>query len=415
MSATDPSCLRAALPRRPSGSSGGPAGLWSLAIGCLVGLVVSAGLGFRLPRLQATAAVTAIEDHEPLGMVDLPAVTVTPEGTDDLPVVTVTPEDPSSEPIVVTVTPEASLEPGPITVTPEAGEPTADLPTSTALSTDTPSPTLTPTATRTMSSTPIPSPTYTPAAGTLSNISTRAYVGTGDDVMIGGFIVRNGQVKVILRALGPSLAASGVPNVLLDPRLRLFSGQTVIAANDNWESGNCRAEAPEGLWPKDPRESCLVMDLAAGPFTAIVDGVRDTTGIALVEAFHAGGPGDLSNISTRSKVRVGDEVMIGGFITRAQPMKAIVRGLGPSLAASGVPGPLQNPRLRLFSGQTVIAENDDWETGNCRSEAPSGLWPKDPREACLVITLAPGPYTAIVDGVGGTSGIGLVEVFNSGR
>lgn len=284
----------------------------------------------------------------------------------------------------------------------------------------TPDPTLP--ATRAPTPTPpvTPDPTLpaTPAtsvAGTLSNVSTRASVGTGDDVMIGGFIVRNGEVKVILRALGRSLLASGVANPLLDPNLRLFSGQTVIAANDNWETGNCRTEAPQGLWPKDPREACLVMTLAAGSFTAIVDGVGRTTGIALVEAYHAGGGGELSNISTRTKVLVGDDVMIGGFITRSQPMKAIVRGLGRSLAASGVPAPLQNPRLRLFSGQSVIASNDDWEAGNCKAEAPQGLWPKDPREACLVIDLPPGPYTAIVDGVSATTGISLVEVFNAGR
>ncbi len=333
-------------------------------------------------------------------------VTVTPEETDGPdPVTTVTPEGSGEPDPVVTVTLEGTHEPGPVTVTLEPEEPT-DAPltsTPTVAITASPSPTA------------IPSPTHTPYPGTLSNISTRAFVGTGDDVMIGGFIVRNGQVKVIVRALGGSLAARGVPGSLFDPRLRLFSGQTVIAENDNWETGNCRDEAPAGLWPTDPREACLVMTLATGPFTAIVDGVGGSTGVALVEAFHSGGSGELSNISTRAKVRTGDAVMIGGFITRAQPMKAIVRGLGSSMAASGVPNTLLNPRIRLFSGQTVIAENDDWNNGNCEIQAPSGLWPKDPKEACLVITLAPGPYTVIVDGVGATQGVGLVEVFNAGR
>jgi hypothetical protein len=119
----------------------------------------------------------------------------------------------------------------------------------------------------------------------------------------------------------------------------------------------------------------------------------------------------LGNISTRGLVGTGDNVLIGGLIVTGRPTQVVLRAIGPSLALSGVPNPLQNPRVRLFSGQVVIAENDDWGTGNCRSETPPGLWPKDPREACLVMTLAPGPYTAIVDGVGAATGIGMVEVF----
>ncbi|MBK7780364.1 MAG: hypothetical protein IPJ58_06165 [Ardenticatenia bacterium] len=369
----------------------------------LLPLVLLVGIGAARWSQARAASMPHLE-------VALPAsdqlVTVTPEGTDEPdPVSTVTPEGTDEPDPVVTVTPEGTDEPGPVTVTAEPDEPTdepAEL---------TPTPTILPPPTPT----PNPSATPAPSPGTLSNISTRAFVGTGDDVMIGGFIVRNGQVKVIVRALGGSLAARGVPGSLLDPRLRLFSGQTVIAENDNWETGSCKTEAPAGLWPTDPREACLVMTLAAGPFTAIVDGVNGTTGVALVEAFHSGGSGELSNISTRARVRIGDEVMIGGFITRTQPMRAIIRGLGSSMAASGVPNTLLNPRIRVFSGQTVIAENDDWNNGNCEIQVSSGLWPKDPKEACLVITLAPGPYTVIVDGVGATQGVGLVEVFNGGR
>ena len=161
----------------------------------------------------------------------------------------------------------------------------------------------------------------------------------------------------------------------------------------------------------EPSAANAVLGLRDG---VVVDVGGGTTGIALVDAFHSGGKGELSNISTRSKVLVGDEVLIGGFITQSGPMKAIVRGLGRSLEASGVLGSLQNPRLRLFSGQTVIASNDDWETGNCRTEAPQALWPKDAREACMVIELPPGPYTTIIDGVSATTGVSLVEVFNAG-
>ncbi len=259
--------------------------------------------------------------------------------------------------------------------------------------------------------TPTPTPTPAPTPGTLSNLSTRSFVGTGDKVMIGGLIIRGAPVKVIMRALGPSLAASGVPNPLLDPLLQLFSGQNKIAENDNWQTGNCPAEAPEGLRPKDARESCLVMTLAPGPYTGIVRGVANGTGIALIEAFHAGGAGELSNISTRSDVQVLDRVMIAGFIARGAPTNVIIRALGPSLAASGVTGTLCNPKLTLYSGQTVIAENLDWSP---MPGLPPSLHPSSPREAVIVATLPPGPYTAIVRGEDACTGVGLVEVFKTG-
>ncbi len=272
--------------------------------------------------------------------------------------------------------------------------------------------TLTPTRTPITKPTPTRSPT--PPAGSLANISTRAWVGTGDRVMIGGFIVQGAPMKVIVRGRSQSLAAAGVPGLLPDPRLRLFSGQAVIAENDNWQAGNCGAAAIAGLRPTDPREACLVATLTPGPYTAIVDDAAGRTGIALVEVFHGGGAGTLSNISTRGMVRLGDDVMIGGFIVRDHPRNVVVRARAGSLAAAGVPDLLPNPRLRLFSGQTVIAENDDWQAGNCGADAPAGLRPTEPHEACLAITLPPGSYTGIVDDMGGHLGIALVEVFKVG-
>jgi len=133
-------------------------------------------------------------------------------------------------------------------------------------------------------------------------------------------------------------------------------------------------------------------------------------------------PATLTNISTRARVQTGANVMIGGFIIGGDtPKTVLVRAIGPSLAAFGVPGALANPSLQLFSGQTPIAENDDWQVtdlvcqaigcGGPADIAATGSAPSHPLEAAILITLNPGPYTAIVSGVGGTTGVGLVEVY----
>jgi uncharacterized delta-60 repeat protein len=136
-------------------------------------------------------------------------------------------------------------------------------------------------------------------------------------------------------------------------------------------------------------------------------------------------PPNLINLSTRSLVQTGDDVLIGGFtIGGSTPKTVLVRALGPTLTTFGVPGVLANPTVTLFAGATAIASNDDWQVADplCASSghtcgtpadiAATGLPPSNPLEAALLITLAPGPYTAIVSGVGGTTGIGLVGVFD---
>jgi hypothetical protein len=119
----------------------------------------------------------------------------------------------------------------------------------------------------------------------------------------------------------------------------------------------------------------------------------------------------LSNVSTRGLVLTGNNVMIGGFIvTGTTPLNVLIRARGPSLAAFGVPGVLLDPVLNLYSGQTVIASNDNWgSASNAAAISASGLAPTDSREAAILITLNPGAYTAIVTGAGGTTGVAIVE------
>lgn len=273
----------------------------------------------------------------------------------------------------------------------------------------------------TATSTPVPptaTPTFVPTvppSGLLGNISTRGRVGTGDDVLIGGFIIASAPVKVVVRAIGPSMGQppSNVPGTLQDPVLQLFSGQTMIAQNDNWQAGNCPTEAPNRN-PSDIREACLAITLDPGPYTAIVRGASGATGVGLVEVFYASGAGFLSNISTRGRVGTDADVLIGGFIVAGTPAQVVVRAIGPSMAnvTPPVAGTLQDPMLQLFSGQTVIAQNDNWQVGNCPTQAPDRN-PQDIHESCLVLSVAAGNYTAIVRGAGGATGVGLVEIFLS--
>ena len=124
------------------------------------------------------------------------------------------------------------------------------------------------------------------------NISTRGQVLLNDDVMIGGFILAGQSRDVVVRALGPSLTGHGVAGSLPDPFLELHDGQgNLMATNDDWGQGPDAATIQsEGLAPSSPKESALLATLSPGVFTAIVRGVNNTTGLALVEVYDLSAP-----------------------------------------------------------------------------------------------------------------------------
>lgn len=250
----------------------------------------------------------------------------------------------------------------------------------------------------------------------LVNLSTRMQVLTGNDVMIGGFIIGGTASKtVVVRARGPSLIPLGVVNALADPTLQLFSGQSLIGTNDDWGlAPNSAAIQSSGFAPSDAKEAAILMSLGPGAYTAVVRGTNNQTGVGIVEVFEVDGPEvPLANISTRGQVLTGDDVMIGGFIVQGNsPQTVIVRARGPTLAQFGISNFLANPVLQLYSGQTVIASNDDWIAASNAAEIQSrGFAPGNTREAAILITLNPGAYTAVVTGANGTTGVGIVEVF----
>jgi hypothetical protein len=254
----------------------------------------------------------------------------------------------------------------------------------------------------------------------LGNISTRAQVQTGFDLMIGGFVISGSAAKtVVIRAIGPSLANFGVSGALSNPQIQLVrqSDGATIATNDDWQgASNAGQIQSSGFAPSHPLESAIFISLMPGAYTAIVSGVNGATGVGLVEVYEVDHPEvALINISTRAKVQTGFDVMIGGFVIQGSGSQTVViRAIGPSLANFGVSGALQNPTMQLvrISDNATIATNDDWQSASNASQIQSsGFAPSHPQESAIMITLAPGAYTAVISGVNNGTGVGLVEVY----
>ncbi|MEO6870729.1 MAG: CocE/NonD family hydrolase [Chthoniobacterales bacterium] len=264
---------------------------------------------------------------------------------------------------------------------------------------------------------PSPSPSPTPGqpdANQLVNVSTRAQVETGDDIVIGGFIVTGANSKrVVLRALGPSLSQLGIGATLSDPVLQLFdSAGVLVESNDNW---NLAGGLPTELIPTSPNESVLSAFLPAGSYTAVMSGVRSAQGIGLFELYDVDPTESrVSNISTRGLVGTGFDVIIGGFIVDGTgSMQVIVRALGPSLSSLGIANALQDPFLQLYDGNgTLLASNDNWRSTQAQQIIQTTIPPTNDRESAIVASLMPGNYTAIVSGTNGSTGVGLVEIYD---
>ena len=250
---------------------------------------------------------------------------------------------------------------------------------------------------------------------TLGNTSTRARVETGDNVLIAGFIIAGiPPKKVIVRAIGPSLPLTGA---LADPILELKdSTGTTLRMNDNWkDSPNKKAIIDSTIPPTNDKESAILMTLQPGAYTAIVRGVNSTMGVALVEVYVLDQNVDskLVNISSRGFVQTDDNVMIAGMIVLGSDLtEVLIRAIGPSLPVSGK---LADPTLELHnSNGAIITSNDDWRSDQEAGIIATTIPPPNDKESAILITLTPGPYTAIVRGKDNTTGIALVEAYQLG-
>lgn len=250
------------------------------------------------------------------------------------------------------------------------------------------------------------------APALLGNVSTRLSAQNGDNVLIGGFIVTGTQPKkVIIRAIGPSLPVNGK---LADPTLELRnSAGALITSNDNWkDAANRQAIIDSTIPPSDDKESAILTSLKPGAYTAIVRGVGNGTGVALVEVYDLDRTVDskLANISTRGFVQTADNVLIGGFIVLGtEPQRVIVRAIGPSLPLANK---LADPTLELHDPNgELLVRNDDWVSDQAPEIVATKVAPTNVKESAIVTTLVPGGYTAIVRGAKDTTGVAVVEVY----
>ena len=262
--------------------------------------------------------------------------------------------------------------------------------------------------------------TVTTAPGRLVNLSTRMQVGTGDNALIAGFIMRGTAPKrLAVRGLGPS---TGLFGAISNPTLELHdSTGATIATNDNWgDAANKQDVSDLGLAPSSPGEAVIVTTVPSSSsgvaYTAIVRNVNNAPGLGVVEVYDIdSGPGStLLNISTRGQVGADPNALIAGFIWGGTDSKQIlVRAIGPSLTGFGVPNALTNPTLDFFNAQgTKIDSNDDWITSPQKTQIQnSGLAPTNDKESAVIQTVTAGNYTAVVHGVNGGTGVGSVEVY----
>jgi hypothetical protein len=249
-------------------------------------------------------------------------------------------------------------------------------------------------------------------------------VETGDNVGIGGFIVTGNTAKhLVIRGIGPSLTKFGFSSsqLLSDPVLEVHGQGIATMANDNWRDSQQAELTADGLAPENDLEAAIDVTLAPGTYTAIVRGNNNGVGIGVVEVYdlNPSPNSKLANLSTRAFVRTGDNVVIAGFTLGNSNGndRVVVRGLGPSLSSAGVANPLQDPALELRDQNGMLLKaNNDWgdDPAQAAEITAAGLAPSNNKESAIAMTLAPGTYTAILSGVNGGTGVGLVEVYDRG-
>jgi hypothetical protein len=230
---------------------------------------------------------------------------------------------------------------------------------------------------------------------------------------------------VLIRGVGPTLTQYGVGGVLADPQLKLFNAAgTRIDQNDDWGGSavlaNAFAAVNDFALPANSKDAALVVALPLDGYTAQVNGAGNSTGVALIEAYEtdtATPAARFTALSARNQVGTGDNTLIAGFVvTGNAPKTLLIRAIGPTLANYGVGGVLADPQLALFDHlSTKIAENDNWSGTTTLSDAFTATQafplPANSKDAALLVTLQPGLYSAQVSGVGGTTGVALIEVY----
>lgn len=265
----------------------------------------------------------------------------------------------------------------------------------------------------------------------LANVSSRAYAGAGEDLLIQGFVARSSPpeypqtVAVLARAVGPSLTQFNLHDVMANPKLELHrhSDGSILAQNDRWYAPELvQAFQKTGAFalPTDSEDAAIIAYPASGAYSFTVTGANGGQGIVLSELYDLSPAGRLVNLSARAHVGSGDRTLIAGFvIAGGKPLKVLIRGVGPTLSSQGIKAPLVNPKLTLFdSAGQAIHNNDNWNQARNLPELRAatqvtGAFPlaEGSNDAAMLESLDPGIYTVHVTSMDDTSGVALVEIY----
>ncbi|MGH8021288.1 MAG: MBG domain-containing protein [Opitutaceae bacterium] len=276
------------------------------------------------------------------------------------------------------------------------------------------------------------------AGSQLVNLSSRALVGAGNDIMIPGFVVGGAGTKnLLIRGIGPALTEHGVEGVLAQPTLRLIRQDTSaeIASNTGWSTAPNAAEIAQrtvevGAFalPANSADCAILIGLAPGAYTVQLAGVNNTSGIGLVDLYdldETGSSARLVNLSSRAWVGTASNVLIPGYVIDGDvPRTLLIRAVGPTLASApfNLAGELPDPALTVYrrvgEASQPVESNDNWHTNANAAEiqtvaATIGAFPlnANSQDAAVLLTLDPGVYTVNVSGAGNTTGVTLVEVY----
>jgi hypothetical protein len=270
------------------------------------------------------------------------------------------------------------------------------------------------------------------AAARLVNISSRAQVGTGGNILIPGFVISgDGAETLLIRGIGPSLAQFGVPGALAQPSLSVLDSKgNVIASNVGWSTNPdptqvVSASATVGAFSLPPasNDCALIISLPEGAYSVQVGGMNSTTGIALAEIYEVSSSGTrLINISTRAQVGTGANVAISGFVISGNRTETLlIRAIGPGLAQFGVPGVLAQTSLSVFDDKgNVIESNTGWgansntaQVASVSASAGAFSLSSGSADSALVVSLSPGAYTMQASGVNNSTGVALAEIYET--
>ncbi len=280
----------------------------------------------------------------------------------------------------------------------------------------------------------------------LGNISTRAITASGNSVLTAGFVVSgtpNQTRQMLIRVVGPSLAAQGVAGTLADPRLEIYSGSnpSPVLTNDNWGTqtgGNAAVTALQQAMTRanafplsgaNSLDAAVLTTLLPGPYSVQAKStVAGASGAVIIEVYDvtAGGVAGpkAANVSTRGDVGAGNNIMTAGFFIGGEvSRRLLIRGVGPTLSRFNLPANvlLADPKITLFNQATgkAIGSNDNWSSSDdagiiAAAAVSGGAFPlaNGSLDSAMLVMLPPGSYSVQMSGVGNTTGIGIVEVYD---